>query len=89
MQTSDWQKQKEEFEKADAAGAARLAARGIHNPRHGVTSLTAELYPEMKRYDELLAGEIIEILRKPSANPQDPQPPQNVKRDWASSAYDR
>lgn len=86
---SDWEKRTQEFRKAEATAMSRLHARGTRDPREGVAILTAEMYEEMKRYDALLAAEIVSILAKPAASV--PEIPDNLKpkRDWASSAYDR
>lgn len=92
---SDWEKRTQEFRKAEAKAMSRLHARGTRDPREGVKILTAEMYEEIKRYDALLAGEIVSILAKPAVSipvfPDDSQLRRepHTKRDWASSAYDR
>lgn len=99
MDVNDWQIAKEEFEKADAEAALRLKQKGIHNPRLKYLRWTAENYDEMKKYDQMLANEIVKIMKKPNSSyPENPDNSKNVRGsrtqntnslDWASSAYDR
>jgi len=86
---SDWEKRTQEFRKAEDKAMSRLHARGTRDPREGVKILTAEMYEEIKRYDALLAGEIVSILAKPSVTVSEIPNNLKPKGDWASSAYDR
>lgn len=90
MQLNDWEAKRQAREKLELEAESRLKARGHRDPRSKSNWLDAGWYDEVKRYDTLLAKEIIALMRKESAQSEkatttyDKQP---FKQDYVRQPY--
>lgn len=90
MQLTDWEAKREAREKLELEAESRLKARGHRDPRLKSSWLDAGWYEEVKRYDTLLAKEIIELMRKESSHPEKPDnsyDKQPFKQDYVRQPY--
>jgi hypothetical protein len=71
--------------KADREARKRLNAKGTRDPRERYNPLRPEHYDEIRRYDSLVAAEVVKILNEGSI----PALPDNSKprKSWADEAY--
>lgn len=86
-----------EFMEAEKKAKEKLNIKGIMDPRISLSLIKSSDYLKIKNYDQMLANEIINILRTSSGS--SPENTDNSTRssrtqskqlnDWATSAYDR
>lgn len=91
MQLNNWEAKRQAREKLELEAEARLKARGHRDPRGRPIAewLEPGMYDEMKRYDTLLAKEVIALMRKGS-NPEKPDnsyDKQPFKQDYVRQPY--